>query len=31
MKMVVIETPKLLAGVFRILFHIKKEPQEFMG
>lgn len=27
MKIVVIKSPKLLAGVFRFMFHIKKEPE----
>lgn len=25
MKVVVIKSPKLLAGIFRVIFHIKKE------
>ncbi|MGN0666572.1 MAG: stage V sporulation protein SpoVM [Huintestinicola sp.] len=28
MKMVVIKSPKLLAGIFRLIFHIRKEPAE---
>ncbi len=31
MKMVVVKSPKLLAGLFRIIFHIRKEPMENMG
>lgn len=26
MKIVVVRSPKLLSGIFRLLFHIKKEP-----
>lgn len=28
MKIVVMKSPRLLSGIFRLLFHIKKEPQE---
>ena len=28
MKKVVVKSPKLLAGLFRIIFRIKKEPAE---
>jgi len=27
MKIVVVKSPKLLAGVLRFVFHIKKEPE----
>ncbi len=28
MKMVVVKSPKLLAGLFRIIFRIKKDPMD---
>ena len=28
MKMIVVKSPKLLAGLFRIIFKIKKEPAD---
>ncbi len=28
MKMVVVKSPKLLAGIFRLIFHIKKESTQ---
>ncbi|MCM1523244.1 MAG: stage V sporulation protein SpoVM [Ruminococcus sp.] len=31
MKMVVVKSPKLLAGIFRIIFRIKKEPADDIG
>lgn len=28
MKMVVVKSPKFLTGIFRIIFRIKKEPED---
>lgn len=28
MKVVVMKSPRLLAGLFRLMFHIRREPQE---
>ncbi|MCC8042923.1 MAG: stage V sporulation protein SpoVM [Oscillospiraceae bacterium] len=28
MKMVVVKSPKLLAGLFRLIFNIRKEPED---
>lgn len=31
MKMVVVKSPKLLAGLFRLIFKIRKEPADESG
>lgn len=31
MKMVVVKSPKILAGIFRIIFRIKKESPDDLG
>ncbi|MBQ8906151.1 MAG: stage V sporulation protein SpoVM [Ruminococcus sp.] len=28
MKVVVVRSPKVLSGIFRVIFHIKREPSE---
>lgn len=28
LKMVVVKSPRFLAGIFRLIFHIKKEPSD---